>query len=51
MSSLPNDLARVIHNADAGLLDRYVQSRKVVHAALLLLMLEAVNTDLVSPSA
>jgi hypothetical protein len=46
-----NDLARVIHNADAGLLDRNVQSRKMVHAALLLLMLEAVTTDLVSPSA
>src|SRR5271157_2365543 len=43
----PNDLARVIHNADAGLLDRYVQSSKMVHAALLLLMLEAVHTDLV----
>src|SRR5271169_6159952 len=37
----PNELARVIHNADAGLLDRYVQSSKMVHAALLLLMLEA----------
>src|SRR5438046_6247164 len=37
----PNDLACVIHNADAGLLDRYVQSSKMVHAALLLLMLEA----------
>ena len=48
----PNDPARVIHNADAGLLDRYVQSRKMVHAALLLLMLEARNHgDLVSPSA
>jgi hypothetical protein len=43
--------ACVIHNADAGLLDRYVQSSKMVHAALLLLMLEAVSTDLVSPSA
>src|ERR1700740_1270289 len=43
----PNDLARVIHNTDAGLLDRYVQSSKMVHAALLLLMLEAVQTDLV----
>src|SRR5215213_374445 len=43
----PNDLARVIHNADAGLLDRNVQSSKMVHAALLLLMLEAVFTDLV----
>src|SRR6266404_3623390 len=48
----PRDPARVIHNADAGLLDRYVQSSKMVHAALLLLMLEAViTTDLVSPSA
>src|SRR5580704_4112190 len=47
----PNDLARVIHNADAGVLDRHVQSSKMVHAALLLLMLEAVHTDLVSPSA
>src|SRR6476469_1120146 len=36
-----NDLARVIHNADARLLDRNVQSGKIVHAALLLLMLEA----------
>jgi hypothetical protein len=42
-----HDPARVIHNADAGLLDRYVQSTKMVHAALLLLMLEAVTTDLV----
>src|SRR6202795_2496949 len=42
-----HDPARVIHNADAGLLDRYVQSRKMVHAALLLLMLEAVTKDLV----
>jgi hypothetical protein len=47
----PNDFACVIHNADAGRLDRYVQSSKMVHAALLLLMLEAVHTDLVSPSA
>src|SRR5438477_11801530 len=47
----PHDSARVIHNADAGLFDRYVQSSKMVHAALLLLMLEAVTTDLVSPSA
>src|SRR5262249_15197164 len=43
----PNDLACVIHNADARLLDRNVQSSKIVHAALLLLMLEAVFTDLV----
>src|SRR5258705_13798059 len=42
-----HDPARVIHNADAGLLYRYVQSTKMVHAALLLLMLEAVTTDLV----
>ena len=41
------DSARVIHNADAGLLDRNVQSRKMLHAALLLLMLEAVHTNLV----
>src|SRR5260370_41867784 len=34
-------------NADARFLDRYVQSSKMVHAALLLLMLEAVTTDLV----
>src|SRR6202043_1768283 len=48
----PNNPARVIRNADAGLLDRYVQSGKMVHAALLLLMLEARNHgDLVSPSA
>ncbi len=43
----PHDPACVIHDADAGLLDRYVQTRKMVHAALLLLMLEAVHTDLV----
>src|ERR1700726_3288112 len=42
-----HDPARVIHNADAGLLDRYVQSTEMVHAALPLLMLEAVTTDLV----
>src|SRR5665647_1621945 len=48
---LPHDPARVIHNADTCLLDRNVQSSKMVHAALLLLMLEAVTTDLVSPSA
>ena len=47
----PNDLARLIYNADAGLLDRNIQSSKMVHAALLLLMLEAVHSDLVSPSA
>src|ERR1700757_1459203 len=46
-----HDLARVIQNADTRLLDRYVQSTKMVHAALLLLMLEAVTMDLVSPSA
>src|SRR5262247_2898150 len=47
----PQDPARVIHNADTRLIDRNVQSSKMVHAALLLLMLEAVITDLVSPSA
>jgi len=44
----PNDLARAIHNADPGLLDRNVQSSKIVHAALLLLMLEAVHTVTIS---
>jgi len=39
-------------DADARLLDRYVQSSKMLHAALLLVMLEARNHgDLVSPSA
>ena len=51
MLHFTNDLARFIHDADAGLIDRNIQSRKLVHAALLLLMLEAVTTDLVSPSA
>ena len=37
----PGDLARVIHNAGARVLDRNVQSSKMVHAALLHLMLEA----------
>src|SRR5262249_54394398 len=46
-----HDLARVIQNADTRLLDRYVQSGKMVHPALLLPMLEAVITALVSPSA
>src|SRR5262249_13455531 len=46
----PHDLARIIHNADARLLDRHIQS-SIVHAALLLLMLEAADADLVSPSA
>src|SRR5438477_8784182 len=36
--NLPNDLARAIHNADARVLDRYVQSSKMVHAALLLML-------------
>ena len=49
---LTHDLARAIHNADARVLDRNVQSRKIVHAALLLLMLGARhNGDPVSPSA
>ena len=47
----PHDPTAVIHNADVGRLDRYVQSNKMVHAALLLLMLEAMTTNLVSPSA
>src|SRR6516164_8087079 len=40
------DPARVIHNADARVLDRNVESYKIIHAALLLLMLEAASTDL-----
>src|SRR5262245_51616053 len=47
----PHNLARIIHNADARFLDRHVESSKIVHAALLLLMLEAAYADLVSPSA
>src|SRR5665811_747868 len=43
----PHGPACIIHNADARLLDRHVESSKMVHAALLLLMLEAVTTDLV----
>src|SRR3974390_3249541 len=35
---------RVIHNAQARHLDRYVQSSKMLHAALLLLLLEALIT-------
>jgi len=42
-----NGLGGMLYIADARLLDRNVQSRKMVHAALLLLMLEAVTTDLV----
>ena len=41
-------LFQMNHIADAGLLDGNIQSSKMVHAALLLLMLEAVHTDLVS---
>src|SRR5215831_8856187 len=40
-SHFPHDLARIIHNADARFLDRHVESSKIGHAALLLLMLEA----------
>jgi len=40
----PRDPARVIHNADARVLDRDIQSSKIVHAALLLLMLGARTT-------
>ena len=47
----PNNPTHLVHNADAGLLDRYGQSSKMIHAALLLLMLEAAHTDLVEPSA
>src|SRR5262249_10499632 len=37
----PHDLARIIHDADARFLDRHIESSKIGHAALLLLMLEA----------
>jgi hypothetical protein len=48
----PDSGARAIHNVDARVLDRNVQSSKILHAALLHLMLEARNHgDLVSPSA
>jgi hypothetical protein len=47
----PHDLARIIHDADARFLDRHIESSKIVHAAVLLLMLEAADADLVSPSA
>src|SRR5262245_49780401 len=48
----PHDLARIIHDADARFLDRHIESTKIGHAALLLLlMLEAADADLVSPSA
>jgi hypothetical protein len=47
----PHNLARIIHNADARFLDRHDESSKIVHAALLLPMLEAAYVDLVSPSA
>src|SRR3974390_2103180 len=39
-----DDPACLIHNAEARQLDRYVQSSKMLHAALLLLMLEALTT-------
>jgi hypothetical protein len=42
--NLPNDFTRAIHNADARVLDRNVQSSKIVHAALLFLMLGARTT-------
>src|SRR6266446_9545305 len=46
-----HDLARIIHDADARFLDRHIESSKIGHAVLLLLMLEAAYADLVSPSA
>src|SRR6266508_3043418 len=49
-SRFPHDLARIIHNADARLLDRHIESSKTVHAALLLLMLEAAYANLVTIS-
>src|SRR5207253_7420948 len=46
----PHNLARIIHDADARFLDRDVESSKIGHASLLLLMLEAAHADLISPS-
>ena len=48
---LPKHACPCYPHADAGPLDRNVQSSKMLYAALLLLMLEAVTTDLVSPLA
>jgi hypothetical protein len=42
----PDDLARIIHDADARFLDRHIEPSKIVHVALLLLMLEAAYADL-----
>src|SRR6516225_6535418 len=44
----PHDLTRVIHDADARFLDRHIESSKIGHAALLLLMPEAASADLVA---
>src|SRR5262249_16565997 len=46
----PHDPASLIHDADARLLDRNVQSSKMVHAVLLLMILEVPNADLVTIS-
>jgi hypothetical protein len=40
-----------VQGRGTNLLDPNIQSNKMVHAALLLLMLEAAHADLVSPSA
>jgi hypothetical protein len=40
-----------VQDRGTNLLDPNIQSRKMVHAVLLLLMLEAAFADLVSPSA
>jgi hypothetical protein len=37
----PDDPVCTVHNAQARLLHRHVESSKIIHAALLLLMLEA----------
>ena len=42
-------LAAVVNNADAAPLDRNVQSRKIIHAAPLLLNREMCGRDLVTP--
>ena len=50
-AEFPNDPARAIYIAGAIRFDLNVRPRKMVRVALLVLMLEAAHTDLVSPSA
>ena len=47
----PGGFRGVFLEIDAFHRERRIQSSKIVHAALLLLMLETADVDLVSPSA